>query len=135
MSAARPAGQVRSADRGSAVVDFVLLSVLIVLILAGLLQLALALHVRNTLVWCAGEGARVGARAGSTPERGAERTRTLISESLPGSLAVEVGAERRAEAGVATVEVRVSAALPVLAWWGPPDTVSARGRAFAEVQR
>ncbi len=107
---------------------------LVVVILAALLQLALALHVRNTLIWCAGEGARYGARAGSTPERGAERTRTLIAESLSGSLAVEVGAERRDEGGVATVEVQVSASLPVLAWWGPPDAVSARGRAFAEVQ-
>lgn len=121
-----------TAERGSAVVDFVLVSVLVALILTALVQLALALHVRNTLTWCAGEGARYGARAGSTPERGAERTRTLIAESLSPALAVEVEAQRRSEAEWATVEVRVSAALPVLAWWGPPDVVDARGRAFAE---
>ena len=39
----------------------------IAMIFAGTLQLALALHVRNTLVQCAVEGARYGARADVDP--------------------------------------------------------------------
>src|SRR5699024_8700584 len=45
-------------ERGSAVVEFVLVSVLVVTLLLGVLQLTLALHVRNTVVDAAGEGAR-----------------------------------------------------------------------------
>lgn len=113
-------------------VDFVLVSILVSALTLGVLQLALALHVRNTLIWCAGEGARVGARAGSSPEQGAERARVLIGESLTRSYAHDVRASQRVEGGVPLVGVEVSAPLPLVAWWGPRSTVSVRGRAFAE---
>lgn len=124
----------RGHEGGSAVVDFVLVGSLVLLLGLGLLQLGLALHVRNTLTWCAAEGARVGARAGSTPEEGAERARRLIAESLSPAYAGQVSAGRRVEEGVLVVVVEVRAPLPVVALWGPPETVTARARAFAEDQ-
>ena len=69
-------------DRGSAVVDFTLTSVLLLFVFLAVFQLGLALHVRNTLVSCAAEGARYGAREGSSPEQGAARARDLISSAL-----------------------------------------------------
>ena len=71
-----------SDDRGSAVVDFTLTSVLLLFVFLAVFQLGLALHVRNTLVSCAAEGARYGAREGSSPEQGAARARDLISSAL-----------------------------------------------------
>ena len=45
-------------DDGSAVVDFTLVGILLTFLFLALLQLGLALHVRNTLVASAAEGAR-----------------------------------------------------------------------------
>ena len=52
---------------GSAVVDFTLVGVLLTFLFLALLQLGLALHVRNTLVASAAEGARYGANADRNP--------------------------------------------------------------------
>jgi len=123
-----------AAERGSAVVDFVLVSSLICLIVLALLQLAFALHVRNTLTWCASEGARSGARSGATTDQAVARARELITASLSASYAQDVTAVRRTESGVSVVEVTVRGPLPVLALWGPPDSISTSARSFAEDQ-
>lgn len=119
---------------GSAVVDFVLVAVLVSVLAAGLLQLGLALHVRNTLTWAASEGARAGARVGASPDAGAQRCRELIAASLSPAYAEDVRVTRTLDGGVAVVEVQVTAPLPIVALWGPPDAVNTRGRAFAEDQ-
>lgn len=68
----RPGG-----EHGSAPVDFALVSVLVVALGLGLLQLALGLHVRNVLVDAAGEGARRAALLGGAPRlRGAPGSRS-----------------------------------------------------------
>lgn len=121
-------------DRGSAVVDFVLVSVLVSALFLAVFQVGLALHVRNTLVACAAEGARFGARADTTPADGATRTRTLITASLSSRWAQGVSASERPVGGVRVVQVDVSAPLPVLGWFGPSDALAVRGRAFAERQ-
>src|SRR5690606_21916566 len=69
-------------DRGSAVVEFVLVSGMLVLLVLAVLQLGLALHVRNALIAAAGEGARFAALADTGPEEGADRTRELVTASL-----------------------------------------------------
>ena len=51
----------RRDERGSAVVDFVFVLVLLLPLVFGILQLALVMHVRNTLAAAAAEGARAGA--------------------------------------------------------------------------
>ena len=60
-----PAGQ-----RGAAVVDFVLVMVILVPLFLGIFQLALVLHVRNTLTAAASEGARAAATLDGSPARG-----------------------------------------------------------------
>lgn len=50
-------------ERGAAVVDFVLVSVLVLALFLVVLQLGLVLHVRNVLVSSAQEGARHAANA------------------------------------------------------------------------
>ncbi|GAB78376.1 TadE-like protein [Austwickia chelonae] len=121
-------------EEGSAVVDFVLVSVLVCAITLSLLQLGFALHVRNTLTWAASEGARAGARTGMTLEQGAARSQDLVTQSLSARYAQDVHVLRRVENGVAVVEVQITAPLPVIALWGPPGAVTTRGRAFAEDQ-
>lgn len=122
-------------DRGAAVVDFTLTSVLLVFIFLAVFQLGLALHVRNTLISCAAEGARHGARQGSSPDQGAARTRDLIGTSLSGRYASDVAARvDSTSAGVRVVVVDVTAPVPVVGPLGPAGGLRVSGRAFLESQ-
>jgi Flp pilus assembly protein TadG len=73
----------RGRDRGSAVVDFAVVSGLLVVVVLAVLQLALGMHTRTSLVASAAEGARQAAGAGGTLESGMQRTRELVGEVLP----------------------------------------------------
>ena len=122
-------------DAGAAVVDFTLTSALLLFVFLSVFQLGLALHVRNTLVSCASEGARFGAREGATHEQGAKRARDLIDRSL--SSRYSDGVTTRVEstrAGVEVLVVDVSAPIPVVGPIGPSDGFEVRGRAFLEEQ-
>lgn len=116
-------------DTGSAVAEFPMLAALLVLFLIVVLQAALVMHVRNTTIDAAVQGARSGALVGSTTEAGAERTRTLLEDRYGEGFVTEVSAQRGAD-GVITVRVRT--ALPVLAWYGPPGVLELSGRAVDE---
>src|SRR3954467_12697310 len=101
-------------ERGAAPVDFVLVGgLLLTPLFLGVVQLGLDLHVRNTLVACAGEGARYAANADRVPADGVERTRACIASSLRPSYADDVSAVVVSDAGVPTVEVTVRAPLPI----------------------
>jgi hypothetical protein len=110
----------------------VLVSVLVVVLVLALAQVAFALHIRNTLVSAAGEGARFAAAANQTPEGGAEHTRALIRESLPDQYADQVTAGYESVAGVQTIVVTVRANLPLFGWIGPSDVLVASGHAMEE---
>ncbi|GAA2169261.1 hypothetical protein GCM10009845_35110 [Pedococcus bigeumensis] len=124
----------RRPESGSAVADFVLVSALVSVLFVAILQVGLTLHVRNTLISCASEGARLGARAGSSPQEGAARTRDLISASLSSRFAGDVSADVTVDDGVLVVAVRVRAPLPVLGPLGPDDGFDLVGHAFLEAQ-
>jgi Flp pilus assembly protein TadG len=119
-------------DRGSAVVEFTLVGVLLTVLFLALLQLGLALHVRNTLVASAAEGARYGANADRDPAQGADVTRQLIRDSLADSFADGVTSGFETVDGLQTVYVQVEATLPVLGLLGPPRTIRVRGHALEE---
>jgi Flp pilus assembly protein TadG len=119
-------------DGGSAVVDFTLVGILLTFLFLALLQLGLALYVRNTLVASAAEGARYGANADRVPSDGAAVTRQLIRDSLADSFADDVTSGTETVDGVVTVVVRVDARLPVFGLLGPPRAISVRGHALEE---
>jgi len=124
----------RRDDSGSAVVDFTLVGIPLTFLFLALLQLGLALHVRNTLVASAAEGARWGANADRTPADGAAVTRQLIRDSLADSFADDVTSGTETVDGVTTVVIRVQARLPVFGLLGPPRAISVRGHAMQEGQ-
>lgn len=122
-------------DRGAAVVDFALTSGLLALLFVAVLQVGAALHIRNTLVSCASEGARYAARVGSSPEQGVVRTRDLVSRSISDRYSDDVTASVETTAdGVEVVVVRIHAPLPVLGPLGPDGALEVSGRAFLEEQ-
>ncbi len=131
----RPVAGARSRDeRGSAVVDFALVSVLVLALFLAVLQLGFALHVRNTLISCASEGARYGARADAEPGDGTARTRELVTASLSARYAADVTAGVAVVAGARVVTVRVRAPLPVFGPLGISGGLDVTGRAFEEDQ-
>ncbi|HEY3437879.1 MAG TPA: TadE family protein [Actinotalea sp.] len=119
-------------ERGSAVVDFVLVGALTTVLFVAVLQLTLALHVRSTLIDCAAEGARYGALADRTPADGEQRTRDLISLSLAPRFAEDVEARATVVGDLTVMEVRVVAPLPVLGLLGPSGTLTVSGHALEE---
>jgi Flp pilus assembly protein TadG len=124
----------RGREAGSAVADFVLVSALVCVLFVAVVQVGLALYVRNTLVACAAEGARLGARADSDPAAGVARTRQLIDSSLSARFAHDVSAEVIEVDGVEVLSVRVVAPLPVIGPLGPDRGFDVVGRAFLERQ-
>jgi len=107
---------------------------LLSLLFMAVFQLGLALHIRNTLIACASEGARYGARAGATPQDGVDRASQLISASLPGRYAGNVTAMTASVGGMAVVQLRIEAPLPILGPLGPDRVLTVQARAFSENQ-
>jgi Flp pilus assembly protein TadG len=110
-------------EEGTAVVEFVLVTIVLVMLFLGLLQLGLALHVRNTLVACAAEGARYAANANRTPQDGAAQTALLIESALSERFAEQVTGSTVETGGVTQVEIRVEATLPLIGFFGPRSLV------------
>jgi len=120
-------------ERGAAVVDFVLVLVVLIPLFLGIVQVALVLHVRNTLTAAASEGARYAAVADRPLEAGAARTRQQIAGALAARFAQDVVAVPATVRGAPGVEVRVAAEVPPLGLWGPAVRVTANGHAIEEV--
>lgn len=119
-------------ESGSAIVEFLLVSVLLVALTAGIVQLALALHVRNTLADAAAEGARQASLVGQTDQDGVRRTRDLIRIAVGMGNEADVVARREVWQGSPTVTVTVTAPLPLLGLFGPPHGLRVVGRAPVE---
>jgi hypothetical protein len=97
-------------DRGSAVVEFCLMSVLLVMLLFAVVQVAAVFYVRSVASAAAADGARYAANAGVPAQAGGERAAALLSQALsPGMarrLPCEGGLVAEAGSGVVTAEVR-----------------------------
>ena len=129
-----PAGPAVDRESGSAVADFAMVTGLLSLLFLAVFQLAFALHIRNTLISCASEGARYGARANATSPEGAARASEMITASLSDRYARDVTATTTTVDGIQVVQIRIQAPLPVLGPLGPDRVLSVQARAFSERQ-
>lgn len=118
---------------GAAVVDFVLVLVVVLPLFLGIVQLALVLHVRNTLVSAASEGARYAATADRSLSAGVAKTRAQISTAIAARFARQVTATPAEVRGAPGVRVRVVAEVPPLGLWGPGVRLVATGHAVQEL--
>lgn len=125
----------RRDERGSALVDFTLVSVVLLPIVLGIVQVALVLHVRATLAAAASEGARLAATSGSSPGEGVARTRSQIVEAVGPQYARDVEVHRVSVDGASAVEVTVHAEVPALGLGGPAVEFTVSGRAVVEDPR
>ncbi|MFF2277442.1 TadE/TadG family type IV pilus assembly protein [Agromyces sp. NPDC058126] len=121
-----------SEERGSAVAEFTLVGVLLTALALAVVQLALALHVRNTVLDAAAEGARYAALAGADDADGVERTRELISAAISADYARDVTADRASVNGVPVIAVTVRATMPVIGLLGVDHGLEVTGHAAVE---
>lgn len=106
-------------DRGSAVAEFTMVAGLLVVLVLSVMQLSLALHVRATVADAAAEGARHASLVGADASAGVMRTRQLITTAIGARYAEHVSASTATVAGLETIEIRVTAPLPVFGLIGP----------------
>ncbi|HHU09905.1 MAG TPA: pilus assembly protein [Intrasporangiaceae bacterium] len=121
-------------ERGAAVAEFAMVTGLVLFLFLGVMQLGLALHVRNTLTLAASEGARAGARLDAGPSVGVRRAREVVTGSLSAQFAEHISAHHDTVDGVRVVVVTIHAPIPVLGPIGPDRTLTVTGRAFEEAQ-
>jgi Flp pilus assembly protein TadG len=126
-------GRHRRSERGSAIADFALVSVVLVPLFFGVLQVALIWHVKTTLTSSASEGARYGATYNRSAADGARHTSGVIDDVFGKAFSDRVSAQDTAVDGQPAVEVDVRAQVPVLAFWGPTVTVHVSGHAIKEL--
>lgn len=119
-------------ERGSAVVDFVLVLLVLIPMFLGILQVGLVLLVRNTMAAAASEGARYAATSDRGLSDGVALTRRQIDDAISGRFARDVNARHASVGGAPGVEVVVRAKVPALGIGGPGVVVEVRGSAVEE---
>ncbi|PVW06336.1 TadE family protein [Microbacterium sp. Gd 4-13] len=115
-------------EEGSSPVEFVLVGGLLTLLTVAVLQLALAVYVRNVVHDAAVEGAFHAALADTTLAEGTARTRDLIGRAVATSYAEDVTAVEQGE----TVRLTVRTTLPLLGLWGSPRALEVTAHAPSE---
>lgn len=130
-AAGQPAecGDTSPRERGSAVVDFVLVGGLLTMFFLAVIQLTLVLHVRNTLIDAAASGARYGTLADRNPADARDRTSDLIGIALNRAFAEDVTTSEVTYQGIRALEVTVRAPLPVIGLIGPRGALEVKGHA------
>ena len=107
-------------ERGSSPVEFVLVGSLLTVLTLAVLQLGLAMYVRNVVHDAAVEGAHYAALVDSTSAEGAERTRLSITRAVGASFAEDVTVAVSDRLGYPTAVVTVRTTLPVIGLMGIP---------------
>jgi Flp pilus assembly protein TadG len=134
--ASRTVGPEGDSERGSAVVDFVMISVLITTLLLAVLQVAVYVHVRNVVTASAQEGARYAANADVVSAVGAPRTLEIVAAATSQQTADGLtctSAEEADATGLTLVAVRCAGSVPaLLAVLGNLLPLEVTGRAVKE---
>jgi len=119
-------------ESGSAVAEFVMVSALLVVLCLSVLQLGLALLIRNTLIDAAAEGARFAALADTSFAEGAERASALIATAIGPDYARDISVTTANYLGHPAVVVTVRAPLPLLGLVGLDNALEVSGHAAVE---
>lgn len=119
-------------ERGAAVAEFTLVSTLLVTLVLAIAQVGMAIHVRNTVVACAAEGARLAANADRDLEDGAALTRRLIADALSPAMAGEVTARHVPSPAGRDVQVQVRTTLPLVGLVGVERGLTVSAHAVEE---
>ncbi|KDA06075.1 TadE family protein [Microbacterium sp. CH12i] len=107
-------------EQGSSPVEFVLVGSLLTVLTLAVLQLGLAMYVRNVVHDAAVEGAYYAALADTALGEGAEHTRLSITRAVGDSFAEDITVAESDRLGQPTAVVTVRTTLPVIGLLGIP---------------
>lgn len=119
-------------ERGAAVVDFVLVTVILVPLVLGVMQLALVLYIRNVTADAAAEAARAAAVVGHSPRDGVDQVHRQLDGVLADRYTRGVLARRTVVDGAPGVEVDIDVTVPALGLGGPGVSFTVAGHAREE---
>jgi len=105
---------------------------LLTVLTLSVLQLGLALHIRNTVQDAAAEGARYGALADHAPADGVRRTRELIDLAIGEDYAHDVTVRGGTWMGHHAVTITVRTRLPLVGLMGIDGVLEVSGHAAVE---
>ncbi len=108
-------------ERGSSPVEFVLVGSILTVLTLAVLQLGLAVYVRNVVHDAAVEGAYYAALADTSPQDGVDRAAEVISTAVGGAYAQDVSVSTSGPSGHQSVTITVRTMLPVIGLIGIPD--------------
>ncbi|TFB80884.1 pilus assembly protein [Terrimesophilobacter mesophilus] len=128
----RRIGRFAQDESGSAVAEFVMVGALLTVLTLSVIQLGLALLIRNTVLDAAAEGARFAALADNGLADGIERTKNLITVALGPGYARHVAAEYGTYLGHPAAIVTVEAPLPLIGLIGIDRALEVAGHAAVE---
>ncbi|MBM7051036.1 TadE family protein [Rothia sp. ZJ1223] len=123
-----------SYERGNATAEFVMVVSLVILLFAGVLQLAFILHTRNMLQDAVSSGARYGTLLDRSHGEGAVRAQELIQQTLPDNYASDVSFEETTVDGVRMLKVTARTPLPIIGSFGISDVITVSGHAIIQSQ-
>lgn len=129
----RPAAShLREDESGSAPAEFVLVGGLLTLLTLAVLQIGLAVYVRNVVHDAAVEGAHYAALADSDRARGVDRARIVIERAVGTQYADDITASYTSTGGVPSVTVTVRTVLPLVGLVGLPAAMEVSASAPVE---
>lgn len=105
---------------------------LLTVLTLSVLQLALALHIRNTVLDAAAEGARFAALADNGLADGKQRTRELITVAIGAGYARDISASYGSFLGQSAASITVRTPLPLIGLIGIDDGLEVSGHASVE---
>ncbi|MEP6479420.1 MAG: TadE/TadG family type IV pilus assembly protein [Rhodoglobus sp.] len=121
-----------ASDSGSAPAEFAMVGGLLTVLTLSVIQLGLALHIRNTLLDAASEGARFAALADNQLGDGVARAQDLITTAIGDRYAEDVTATTGSYLGHPAAIVTVRAPLPLIGLFGVSDGLEVEGHAAIE---
>jgi Flp pilus assembly protein TadG len=119
-------------DDGDAAVDFVLVGALLTVLTLSVIQLGLALLIRNTVLDAAAEGARYAALADNGLDDGVQRTRDLITAAIGAAYAGDIAASYEQHLGTSATVITVRTPLPLIGLLGLEQGMEVQGHAAVE---
>ncbi|MEO6942642.1 MAG: TadE family protein [Terrimesophilobacter sp.] len=119
-------------ESGSAVAEFVMVGALLTILTLSVIQLGLALLIRNTVLDAATEGARFASLADNGLNDGVGRTAELITVALGSGYAQDVSAEYGSYLGHPAAIITVRAPLPLIGLIGIERGLEVEGHAAVE---
>ncbi|MGW8481540.1 TadE/TadG family type IV pilus assembly protein [Microbacterium sp. NPDC055903] len=119
-------------ERGSSPVEFVLVGSLLTVLTLAVLQLGLAIYVRNVVHDAAVEGAHYAALADTSLEEGAQRTAEVIATAIGDGYAGDITASTAGIGAESRAVITVRTVLPVLGLIGVPSALEVEADAPME---